>query len=99
MKILKVNCPGLSGYDILNHMVFKLYGSSKNTETQKAVELATIKLPEMKIYDIEDNPENLKEYIESCFGDKEGSPRIAEYEYHEPYVIKDWEIFLNGLDN
>ena len=79
-------------------MTFKLYGSSKNLETQKAVELAKVKLPGMKFYDIENNPENLKEYMESCFGDKEGSPRIAEYEWREPYVTKDWEIFLNGLD-
>ena len=81
-----------------NIMVFKLYGSSKNEETQRAVELAKIKSPEMKFYDIQDNPENLKEYMESCFGDKEGSPRIAEYEWREPYVTKDWEIFLNGLN-
>ena len=79
-------------------MTFKLYGSSKNLETQKAVELAKVKFPEMKFYDIKDNPENLKEYMESCFGDKEGYPRIAEYEYHEPYLVKDWEVFLNGLD-
>ena len=79
-------------------MVFKLYGSSKNTETQKAVELAKVKFPEMKFYNIDENPVHVKEYMESCFGDKEGSPRIAEYEYLEPYVIKDWEVFLNGLD-
>ncbi len=79
-------------------MTYKLYGSSKNLETQKAIELGKEKFPEMKFYDIEENPENLKEYMEACFGDKEGSPRIAEYEYHEPYVIKEWEVFLNGLD-
>lgn len=79
-------------------MVFKLFGSSKNLETQKAIELAKKKIPEMKFCDIENNPENLKHYMDFCFGDKEGSPRIAEYEYLEPYVIKDWEVFLNGLD-
>lgn len=79
-------------------MIFKLFGSSKNEETQKAVELAKIKFPEMKFYDIENNQENLKEYMESCFGDEIGSPRIAEYEWHEPYVTKEWEIVLNDLD-
>lgn len=76
-------------------MVFKLFGSSKNLETQKAIELAKKKFPEMKFCDIENNPENLKHYMDFCFGDKDGSPRIAQYEYHEPYVTKDWEIFLN----
>jgi hypothetical protein len=51
----------------------------------------------MKFYDIESNPENLKEYMNLFFCDNDGSPRIAEYEYREPYVIKDWEIFLNVL--
>ena len=78
-------------------MVFKVFGSSKNFETQKAVELAKIKFLEMKFYDIEGNPENLKYYMDFCFGDEDGSPRIAEYEYHEPYVTRDWKIFLNGL--
>lgn len=79
-------------------MTFKLFGSSKNKETQRTIELARIKFPEMEFYDIEANPENLKEYMDSCFGNKDGSPRIAQYEYNEPYVTKDWESFLNGLD-
>ena len=45
-----------------------------------------------------DNQENLKEYMESCFGDETGSPCIAEYEWHEPYVPKDWKIVLNGME-
>ena len=67
-------------------MTFKLFGSNKNQETQRAIELAKIQFPEMEFYDIEANPENLKEYINSCFGNKDGSPSIAQYEYNEPYV-------------
>lgn len=59
--------------------------------------MAKIRFPEMKFYDIESNPENLKEYMNLFFCDNDGSPRIAEYEYREPYVIKNWEIFFYVL--
>ena len=31
-------------------------------------------------------------------GDENGLPRIAQYKYYEPYIIKEWETFLKGLD-
>ena len=32
--------------------------------------------------------------MDVCFGDENGSPRIAQYKYYEPYIIKVWETFL-----
>lgn len=78
-------------------MEFKIFGSGQNEQTQKIVKLASKKFPEMSFCDIDTDPKFLKEYMSFCIKMKDGHPCIAEYEWNEPYVTEDCEIFLNSL--